>query len=74
MEFKKQEIIFNNEDSGIQVKYIKSKKRLDFFGWYDKYVGIKGGSIELEQFLNMLDVPTKELKRIIRKRIYKGDV
>jgi hypothetical protein len=38
------------------------------YGWYDTYVGIEGGQIALEQFLDTLGVSTRDLKKIIKNR------
>lgn len=43
-------IVFGDKHSGIQIEYVKSKKRFDIFGWFDEYAGIEGGSISLDEF------------------------
>jgi hypothetical protein len=64
----KQEIVFGGDVSGIRIGHTKSKRLLAVFGWYDTYVGIEGGQIALEQFLDTLGVSTRDLKKIIKNR------
>ena len=46
--------------SGISITYIKSRKVLAFFGWYDSFVGIQGGSLALKDFFAQLGITKKD--------------
>lgn len=57
--------------SGIAIEYVKSKKRLDIFGFYDHFVGIEGDSISLAEFCEKLGITREDLpkrKREVMKR------
>jgi len=64
----KQQLSFHNESkhSGIQVSYVKSKEVLDFFGWYDGFIGIEGGRISFVDLCRSLDIEKKTLKKAIK--------
>ncbi len=50
------QIEFGTKYSGIQITYIKSKKILHFFGWYDGNTGIEGGELSLDDFCKQLGI------------------
>jgi hypothetical protein len=54
-------IEIGDSSSGIQVVYVKSKKRISLFGWYDHYVGIQGGSMPIKEFCEKLNITAKDL-------------
>jgi len=58
-------IQLGDERSGIQVEYIKRRKALYLFGWYDHCVGIEGGEIALLDFCKQLGINGKDLKELL---------
>ncbi len=44
------------QNSGIQVKYIKSRDMLYISGWYDSVVGIEGTEIRFKDFCQRLGI------------------
>ena len=65
---KPKEILFGSETrTGIGIEYIKSKKILNVWGWYDTMVGIEGDTISLKDFCNKLGITEKDLKRVNKK-------
>ena len=53
---KPKSIQFGDGDSGIQIRYIKSRDTLEFFGWYDHYVGIEPHEITFGEFKKQLGI------------------
>lgn len=58
---KSKEILLG-EESGIGIEYIKSRKKLNIWGWYDDTVGIEGASISLKDFCEKLGITEKDIK------------
>ena len=54
--YKQNQVEIGDEYSGIQVTYCKSRNELSFFGWYDHYVGIEGGTISVPEFMEKLGI------------------
>ena len=51
-------LIFSKYDSdGIKIEYIKSTKMFYIYGWFDHCVGIEGGSLSLQDFIDGLQLP-----------------
>lgn len=49
-------IEYGNQSSGIKITYVKSRDTLEFFGWFDHYVGIEGGEIKFKDFCKQLGI------------------
>jgi hypothetical protein len=60
---KPKRIDMGNESSGITIEYVKSKRRLDIFGYYDHFVGIEGESISLIEFCERLRITRDDLPK-----------
>lgn len=64
----KQQITFSRYDTnGITLRYIKTREELDFYGWYDHFVGIEGGSISFVEFCKLLGIEAKTLRKAIKE-------
>ena len=55
------------ESSGIKVTFVKRRQTLDFFGWFDHFVGIEGGSMELGKFLRTLGITLKMCEKALKE-------
>ena len=53
---KPKRIELGNESSGICIEYVKSRKTLYIFGWYDHIVGIERTEITLQEFCEKLGI------------------
>lgn len=53
---KPRRIDFGTESSGIAIEYIKSRNELRFHGHYDRFVGIEGGKMDLQEFCRELGI------------------
>lgn len=53
---KPKQLFLGSESEGICVRYIKSRKTLDIYGWFDHVCGIKGQEIPLEEFCQKLGI------------------
>lgn len=42
--------------SGITIEYIKRRKVIRVSGWFDSFVGIPGGEMPLDEFLQVLGI------------------
>lgn len=51
------------ERSGIDITWTPSAKRLDFSGWYDGCVGLRGGSMTLLEFFEQIGISEKDCKK-----------
>jgi hypothetical protein len=50
-----------SESSGVCVEYVKSRKMIYLFGWFDHYVGIQSTTITLADFCQQLGITRKDL-------------
>lgn len=48
--------------SGMAVDYVKSRRTLRFFGWYDTFVGIQGESFTLAEFFKQTGISERDCK------------
>ena len=56
-------IELGDSSSGIAIEYIKSRKTLYIFGWYDHFVGIEGHEINIDEFCEKLGIEMKSVKQ-----------
>ena len=55
--------------SGIDITWTPSARRLDIGGWYDSYVGIESTSLPLIEFFKLLGITEKDcVKAFARAR------
>lgn len=59
---KPKNIIFNHGTSGLGIEYIKRRKMLIIFGWYDSCVGISPVAIPLDEFIAKLGIDSLKRK------------
>ena len=57
-------VVIGNESSGIMIEFVKSKDLLCIHGWYDSFVGIEGACINIQHFLEAIDISPNKLRRI----------
>ena len=50
-------------ESGITIEYVKSKKHLNIYGYYDHYVGIEGDTITLAEFCEKLGITREDIPK-----------
>ena len=65
---KPKEILFGDEDAGISIEYVKSKKVFHVFGWYgcngfDNTIPLKNNTISLKNFCEELGITEKDIRR-----------
>jgi len=65
MKVVKQQILTGDDRAGICVYYVKSKKTIRVFGWYDSIVGIKSEEIPLKDFLFSLNISEDDIKKAL---------
>lgn len=53
-------------NSGIEVRWTPSAQRIDISGWYDSFVGIQGGSMNLKEFFDKLGITEKDCKKAFK--------
>ena len=44
------------ENSGVRIEYVKSRKMLYIYGWYDGFVGIEHMAYTLDEFCKQLGI------------------
>ena len=44
------------ENSGVKIEYVKSRKMLYIYGWYDGFVGIEPVQYTLDEFCKQLGI------------------
>lgn len=54
--------------SGITVSYVKRRRAVGVYGWYDSFVGLEGGEMSLSDFLAQLGVSDADLRYVLRER------
>ena len=50
------------EDTGVIIEYVKSRKMLYIYGWYDGY-GIKGVQYTLDEFCEQLGIKRSDIRQ-----------
>lgn len=61
-------IILGSDHSGIGIEFIKRRKVIAVWGWYDTFVGISGQEIPLSEFFEKLGIKN-ETTSTKRKRL-----
>ena len=54
-------IVVGDKHEGVAIQFIKSRKVVFVYGWYDTYIGIEGNDIPLEDFCRRLGIQRKDL-------------
>jgi len=53
----------NDDRSGIVVEYVRRRRVLGLYGWYDNFVGIEGDEIALGDFLKRLGITVDDVRK-----------
>ena len=61
-------IEIGNKYSGVKIEYVKSRKVINVWGWYDTCVGIEGREMPLWEFCAELGIKREDIPEEARDR------